>query len=188
MDRDKPGRKWIGTAIVYSLSTTLAGLVTGVLLGAIGSFLSFETSLAVASLLGVSAVFVGILELGGRRVRLPQCNRETPQRWVRSGPFRWAMRNGLALGLGAMSRIGFWLWYAVPAGALLSGAPELGATVYGTYGFVRGVGVWGIILLGDYTTGSDVSDRLFEHIKTAKTLAAGQLIFLGIVVSIVIGV
>lgn len=39
-----------------------------------------------------------------------------------------------------------------------------------------------------YATSFDVSDWLFEHTKTAKTLAAGQLIFLGVVVSIVIGV
>jgi len=38
-----------------------------------------------------------------------------------------------------------------------------------------------------YATGSDVSDWLFEHTKTARALAAGQLVFLGVVVSIVIG-
>src|SRR3712207_8459275 len=38
------------------------------------------------------------------------------------------------------SRIGFWLWYAIPLGAFLVGDPWLGAVVYGTYGFVRGLG------------------------------------------------
>lgn len=173
--------------MVYSLSSALAGLAAGAILGTIGSLLSFEFRLAVASLLGVLAILIGVLELSGRRIQVLQCNRETPPQWLDPGPLRWAIKNGLALGFGATSRIGFWLWYAVPIGALLAGAPELGAVVYGTYGFVRGAGVWGI-LLGHHTASFDVSDWLFEHTKTAKKLAAGQLIFLGVVVSIVVGV
>ncbi|MGH3089787.1 MAG: hypothetical protein ACRDSJ_21115, partial [Rubrobacteraceae bacterium] len=156
-------------------------------LGAVGALLTFEFRLAVASLLGMAAVFVGILELSGRRVQLLQCNSETSPQWLDLGPLRWAIKNGLALGFGATSRIGFWLWYAVPAGSLLAGTPELGAIVYGTYGFARGMGAWGI-LLGHYTASFDVSDWLFEHMKTAKRLAAGQLVFLGVVIVIIMGI
>ncbi len=191
MNRNQPGRKtgrgWILTGIVYSLSSALAGLVAGAILGAIGSLLSLESRLAAASLLGVLAILVGVLELNGRRIQLLQCNRETSPQWLDPGPLRWAIKNGLALGFGATSRIGFWLWYAVPAGAFFAGAPELGAIVYGTYGLVRGMGVWGI-LLGHYTASFDVSDWLFEHMKTARVLAAGQLVFLGVVVAIVMGI
>ncbi len=156
-------------------------------MGAVGTLLSFESRLATASILGVAAVFVGILELSGRRVQLLQCNSETSPRWLNLGPFRWAIKNGLALGFGATSRIGFSLWYAVPAGSLLVGTPELGAIIYGTYGFVKGAGAWGIIF-GKRTMSFDVSNWLFEHIKTAKILAAGQLTFLGVVVSIIVGI
>jgi hypothetical protein len=57
----------------------------------------------------------------------------------------WGAKNGLTLGCGAFSRVGFWLWYAVPAGALLTATPVLGALLYGTYGLVRGLGPWGLV-------------------------------------------
>lgn len=52
---------------------------------------------------------------------------------------------------------------------------------------MRGMGAWGIIL-GNHMTSVDVGDWLFEYLNTAKTLAAGQLVFLGVVVSIVVGI
>jgi hypothetical protein len=62
------------------------------------------------------------------------------------GPLAWATRNGLALGVGATSRIGFWLWYVVPLAALLSASPAWGAALYGCYGAVRASGVWALLL------------------------------------------
>ena len=49
----------------------------------------------------------------------------------------WAMRNGLTLGIGATSRIGFALWYAIPFGVFCLGDPEAGAFIYATYGGLR---------------------------------------------------
>jgi hypothetical protein len=50
----------------------------------------------------------------------------------------WAARNGLAMGTGFTTRIGFWLWYAVPVSALLSASVLEGAAIYGAYALVRG--------------------------------------------------
>lgn len=187
MYRNQAGRSWISKAVVFSLSSSLAGIATGALLGAAGSLLSIQFRVASASLLAVVAIALGAFEFSGYHVRPLECNRETPQRWVHMGPLRWALQNGLALGCGATSRIGFWLWYAIPIGAFLTGAVEIGAAIYGTYGVVRGMAVWVIILgLSRHVT-DDISLWLIGCAEAARTLAAGQLTILGIAVVIMIG-
>jgi hypothetical protein len=184
--RNQAGRSWISKAVVYSLSSALAGLITGAVLGAVGSLLPLDFRLAIGSILAVVAIALGGLEFFGRRVQLPQFDCETPQRWVHRGPLRWATRNGLTLGFGATSRIGFWLWYAVPLGAFLLGDPELGAVIYGTYGLIRGLGAV-FILLGMFKSKVDISDWLIEHHGAARVLAAGHLVLLGVATAIVVG-
>jgi hypothetical protein len=105
---------------------------------------------------------------------------------VHKGPLRWATQNGLALGFGATSRIGFWLWYAIPLGAFLVGDPRLGAVVYGTYGLIRGLGAVFILLLM-LRLKVDISDWLIRRYGAARVLAAGQLVLLGVSTSIVVG-
>jgi hypothetical protein len=98
----------------------------------------------------------------------------------------WAIRNGLALGFGATSRIGFWLWYVVPLGAFLVGDPIFGAVIYGTYSLIRALGAT-VILLGMIRLKTDISDWLIERYGEARLLAAGQLVFLGVATAIVVG-
>lgn len=172
--------------MVYALSSALAGLVTGAALGAVGGLLVLDLRLAMGSILAIGAIAVGSLELFGRHVMLPQFDCETPQRWIHKGPLRWATRNGLVLGFGATSRIGFWLWYTIPLGAFLVGAPVFGAVIYGTYGLIRALGAV-FILLGILGFKTDVSDWLIERYGAARSLAAGQLVLLGVVTAIVVG-
>ncbi len=186
MHRNQAGWGWISKAVVYTLSSALAGLVTGAVLGAVGNLLPLDFRLAAGSILAVIAVSVGCLEFFGRRVRLPQLDCETPQRWVHRGPLSWATRNGLTLGFGATSRIGFWLWYVVPLGAFLVGDPRLGAIIYGTYGLIRGLGAV-FMFLGMLLLEADISDWVIERYGAARVLAAGQLVFLGVALAIVVG-
>jgi hypothetical protein len=111
---------------------------------------------------------------------------ETPQRWINKGAWRWATRNGLTLGFGATSRIGFWLWYVIPLGAFLLGDPLASAVIYGTYGLVRALGAV-VILLGMIRLKTDISDRLVAEYDTARVLTAGQLVLLGVATAIVVG-
>jgi len=173
-------------AILYSLSTAFAGLVSGGLLGLAGSFVPLNARVAAATLLGLVAVVAAALELSGRRLHLLQCNRETPQSWVHKGPAKWAIQNGLALGCGATSRIGFWLWYSVPLGAFLLASPLAGAAIYGLYGATRGMAVWAIVL-GLAPKHANWDAWLLRHKETAGVLAAGQLLLLGLAVVIAIG-
>lgn len=165
----------------------LGGIITGTLLGAVGSLLSFESRLAFASVLSVVAIIFGSLEISGRRIRPLQCDRETPKHWLDAGPFSWAIINGMALGCGATSRIGFWIWYIVPISALLSGRPELGAIIYGTYATIRGLAIWAIIFVIHRWQNFDPTEWLIQHKNAVRIVAASQLTFLGIVVAIAIG-
>ena len=186
MYRNQAGAGWVSKAVVYSLSSALAGLLAGAILGALGSFLPLGFRLAAGSILAVAAIAVSGLEFVGRRIQPPQFDCETPQRWVHKGPMRWATQNGLALGFGGTSRIGFWLWYTIPLGAFLVGDPRLGAVVYGTYGLLRGLGAV-FILLVMLVLKFDVSDWLIGRYGAARALTTGQLIFLGVSTSIVVG-
>ncbi len=186
MHRNQAGRSWISKAAVYALASAVAGLVTGAALGIVGGLLPLDIRLAVGSILAIAAVAVGSLELFGRRMQPLQFDCETPQRWVNRGAWRWATRNGLTLGFGATSRIGFWLWYVIPLGAFLIGDPVASAAIYGTYGLVRALGAV-VILLGMIRLETDISDRLIEGYGTARVLTAGQLVLLGVATAIVVG-
>ena len=151
-----------------------------------GGILSPSFRAVIGSILAAVAIVVGSLELCGCRIKPLQFDCETPRRWMQKGPLRWAARNGLTLGFGATSRIGFLLWYVVPLGALLSGSPALGAAIYGTYGLVRGVAA-PLIMLGNIRRQTDLSDWYILHNKPAQVLAAGQLVLLGVTIAIVVG-
>jgi hypothetical protein len=134
-----------------------------------------------ATLLGLAAV--GGRELVSRRlVPPPQLDRETAVGWLELGPYRWAVRNGAALGLGATSRLGYWLWYLVPVGAFAAGTPLLGAVVYGAYGLVRSLPALPLYLDMRGGTGR-LSRALLEHYPTWRRaeryglIAATALLF-----------
>jgi len=184
--RNQAGRSWIGKAAIYALASAVAGLVTGAVLGIVGGLLPLDIRLAVGSILAIVAVVVGSLELFGRRMQPLQFDRETPQRWINRGAWQWATRNGLTLGFGATSRIGFWLWYVIPLGAFLVGDPIASAVIYGTYGLIRALGAV-VILLGTIRLEKDISDRIIKGYNTARVLTAGQLVFLGVATAIVVG-
>ena len=186
MHRNQAGSSWISKAIVYSLSSAFAGLIVGALLGIAGSFLSLSFRGAIGGVLAVIAVAAGSLEIFGRRIKPLQFDCPTPRHWMQKGPLRWATRNGLALGFGATSRIGFLSWYVVPLGALLSGSLAFGAAIYGTYGLVRGVAA-PLILLSMIWQKADFSGWFLQQNKLMQVLAAGQLVLLGVAVAIVIG-
>ncbi len=166
---------------------TLAGAVlSGVLLGWIGSLIALQARIMLATVLALVALIIGWFEWRGRLLRPLQCDRETPRSWVDKGPFGWAIRNGLALGCGATSRIGFWFWYIVPLSALLIGNVWLGALIYGLYGASRGMAVWLLIGLSRQM-GQDWDVWLVNHHATARYVSAALLICVGVAAVVVVG-
>lgn len=128
-------------AATYVASSSAAGVLIGFLLAYVGRGLP-QPARAVTGVIASSAlVTVAILLEAGVAVPLPQRDQETPQRWVSLGGLCWGLLNGFSLGLGFTTRIGVWLWYALPVGVLVLGRPALGALMYGLYGLTRGAGV-----------------------------------------------
>lgn len=187
MLRNQAKSGWVRKSLVFSGSTLLAGLATGSAFGILGALVPQGARVAAGSLLGLLAVCIGGLELLNRGIELVQRDCETPQRWIQTGPYGWAVRNGLALGFGATSRLGFWLWYAIPLGAFFAASPAWGAVAYGTYGLLRGGAVWAIILWLDKVAPGGWSLWAVGRGFAARTVAATYLVILGSAVSIAVG-
>jgi hypothetical protein len=177
---------WRTVLTVFVLCSTLAGLATGALLAALGDLLTPEARLGLATLLALVFLAIGGGELAGR-IKPLQCDRETPRHWVDRGPVAWAVRNGLALGCGATSRLGFALWYLVPATAFLSGSPLLGALLYGSYGAVRGLSAWAIILATRRRPFETISEWLLSRTAAAGAVTAARLVATGTAVVVAVG-
>ncbi|HEV3000934.1 MAG TPA: hypothetical protein VGW75_09375 [Solirubrobacteraceae bacterium] len=173
---------------LYVLASTFTGAAAGAARSALGALIPADGRAAAGSLLAIAGVVLGLAGLLGRALRPAlQCDRETPQRWVHEGRVQWAVKNGAALGFGAGTRLGFVLWYAVPAGALLIGNPAAGAAVYGAYGLARAGGAGAIWLAarrsGDFDPLLDWLGRRQERARTVTTayLFASSAIILGLV-------
>jgi hypothetical protein len=187
--RNQGKSSWITKALLYALSATIAGVIAGLGAGMLGRALSQDVRTATATLLALVALALAFAELAGRRVRLIQFNRETPQRWLHYGPMRWATLNGAALGTGAGSRLGFWLWYVIPLAGLLSADPLLGALVWGAYGLARATAATLMILAARERGGVDaVGLWLVRHNSAARRAAAAELAVLAVAVAVTAGV
>ena len=173
--------------MTYVLAGTLGGAAAGAGLAALGSLIAEDVRVALATTAALVGVPVGMFELVGRRIRPLQCDRETPRRWMSAGAIGWAARNGLALGTGASSRLGFVLWYVVPTAAFLSANVALGAGIFATYGFCRTAAAY-VIIRAARTRGFEaIADALHRASGLAHMAAAGQLTVLALTTLIVVG-
>lgn len=136
--------------------------------------------------IGLAAVgiVIGSLEALGHRVWLPQLDRETPRMWHERGPVTWAFRNGTALGVGALTRISYPLWYVLPVGAFAMARPVSGSILLGTYAFVRGFLPLLLIEMARirgaeidrYTMFFRTSDHAFRRAAGAELVVLGALV------------
>ena len=170
----------------FLLFSTLTATGLGALLGALGGLLDASTRLSLITLFFIGGIVVSILELH-LKLSPPQFNRETPKHWVSESPLRWAFKNGSALGSGVTSRIGFWLWFVVPAGSLLSATPVLGGAIYGAYGFTRGVLPALFLLRMRRGAVDEISLRILRQEPVARRVSGVLLCFEAVVGLVVIG-
>lgn len=180
-------RGWVARATAHAAAGVFGGALAGALLGLAGSALEPDARAALASIAGLAAAGIGVRELFMGRLSPPQRNRETPRRWVDDGAMRWAVLNGLALGSGATNRIGFWLWYVLPATAFLTGDPLLGAAAWGLYGAVRTAAAGALTVR---MRGHDRWERgmwLIRRASGARRLAAAHLVAVGVATALVAG-
>jgi hypothetical protein len=159
------------------MSSVTAAAVAGALLGVVGSVIQAYEYVAIAGFVGLIAVGASLTHIVRHR---PQRDRETPRLWIQGGHLTWAIRNGFTLGIGARSRIGFWLWYCVPVAALCSSSPTLGAAIYATYGASRSASVWGILGIWKRARGRPIPLLLVQASSRLRAAADVQLAALSI--------
>ena len=170
---------------VYTAAGGVAAAVAGAVLGLVGGLIASDTRAAVAALAALAAVSLGLVEISGRRVPVFQIDRETPYEWLAPGSLPWALRNGAALGFGAGTRLGFWLWYVIPIAALLSGEPIVGAAGYGLYGLVRTSSVSGLLRL--QRAGLFTDAEVLRSSSVARMVTSVQLVLIGLLGLVLIG-
>lgn len=182
---------WRIKASIYAVSSLLGGAATGLVLGALGSVVPVDVRIAACA--GLAIVLLGVA-LAHLRVSsscpMIERDRETAQSWLEFGPAAWAVLNGLALGSGFASRIGFVSWYVVPVSAFLIGDAVAGALVYGLYGAVRGFGAFAwLVWLRRWKRGeSDPLEPILALRDPAKRLSAATLLVVATAAIVVAGI
>ena len=176
---------WRVRGAAYLLAATGAGASVGALLGLAGSSLGDTARAGLATVLAVGAIAIVAWELLGGRLRIPQAERETPRRWLQHHAILAAAVNGAALGTGVLTRIGFWLWFAVPAGALLLGDVVLSAALFGTYSITRTGSTFAILAVAragrqDSPGADKLGLGLLTFREPARWVTASMLTVLGV--------
>lgn len=138
------------------------------------------------TVLGAVAIGVGLLALASRNFRPLQCDRETPKEWLLRGQTVWPLLNGAALGFGATSRLGFWLWYAIPVGGVLMAQPAVGAAIWATYGLTRTASA-GVIWYTQSLRPNHEPAHILDRRGAANTVTTVTTIVLGLAVFLVMG-
>lgn len=121
---------------MFVLSASAAGAATGALFGMVGRAAHSILPPTVAGVAVVLAVILAVDALGAG-LRVPQRDIETSRRWLDDGPTRWSAKTGLALGVGAGTRLGFIGWYVIPLTTIALASVDEGAVVWGTYAMLR---------------------------------------------------
>jgi hypothetical protein len=183
---------WQARALLYTVAALSAAGLSGLVLGTLGRAIDPSTRAGAATLLAAVGLFVGLVRLAGARLAPLQCDRETPQSWLHQGLRLAAIKNGLALGNGATTRLGFWSWYLIPLSALLLGDPLAGAAIYGVYGLTRGVSawIWIVMTVRAHRIGADPRDippRILGWGHVASYVSAAQLTAVATVVLVAVG-
>ena len=189
--RNQGGRGWRLKATIYVLASTVGAAFAGAALGTIGQVIALDHRVAAGLALAVVAVAMGLFGLAKVPIGVLQCGRETPQSWINLGGIAWSMRNGLALGCGVTSRVGFWSWYLIPVASLMVADPLSGLVIYASYGAVRGLGAWGYIVAGAILRRRIAFDDLIVWVLSkqdrARDASAVQLLVLGLAALVVLG-
>lgn len=107
-------------------------------LGLLGANISSIGQIWTSLVAGVVAVLLGAANILGRLLQPWELhNAETPKSWIELRPISWAILNGGALGLGFVTRVGFWAWYSLPLLEVRSASWQWGAVIGTSYGLGR---------------------------------------------------
>jgi uncharacterized membrane protein len=96
------------------------------------------------------------------------------------------MLNGAAIGFGATSRLGFWLWYAIPIGSFLLASPIAAAGIWMAYGIARTASA-GLIWAVSLRRPSMDQDWLISQRTHATDASATLMAILGLATFLLVG-
>lgn len=117
-----------------------ASAFAGLGLGLAGSLLPSGVQAGSATALASIGLVLAVTEvLRTKPLPLLERNAEVPGGWMNRRGLWPPLLYGACLGIGVVSRIGYWCWYAIPIAAFLSGNTLAGMVIYGTYGATRTV-------------------------------------------------
>jgi hypothetical protein len=179
---------WRIKGALFTVSSGVAGAASGLSFGWLGSLVNLRLRIVIAFLLALGFLVLGFLDLMEVPVPMPQWNRETPQVWLQYGAARWSIANGLALGSGFFSRIGFLGWYLIPLACLSYGSPLVGALIFGTYGLVRGLSIWPMLIFLRRTEDQkDLAEILLAQKREAKRASTYLVLFISCLALVAVG-
>lgn len=119
---------------------------------------------------------VVLISAGFSREEPVQWNAETPSSWLERENLLVAAWNGLALGAGFVTRLGFWLWWVLPLMVFETAAGPDGLLVGAAYGLTR-VGLSSVGAATVFWLHSDVVARATSARHRQATLVADPLFF-----------
>jgi hypothetical protein len=123
-----------------------------------------------------SVAAVVLISTGFSREEPVQWNAETPSSWLERENLLVAAWNGLALGAGFVTRLGFWLWWMLPLVVFETASAPDGLLVGAAYGLTR-VGLSSVGAATVFWLHSDVVARTVMAHRRQATLAADPLFF-----------
>ena len=166
------GRSSLGIPMIVLTATAAAAgaAVFAVIAAAGAAFPSASRGLLAA------AASLALVVAAARASRPWQRDAETPMDWLEREGLTVAVRNGLALGAGFLTRLGFWLWWMLPVLAFESGSVRAGAIVGAAYGAVR-LGASSFVAVRAEAKRSDRLPRRLLLWRPRATAAADPLFF-----------
>lgn len=144
-----------GSPVVAGAVLVLSAVASAALAGALAGLAGAVLDPPLRALLALAAVTTVLVGAAFRPVPW-QLDRETDTRWLDHHDWRTAAYNGIALGLGFTTRIGFWLWYVVPLSAFVVADPMLAAAGYGVFALAR-VGLSVLLTSADVYIGGGIA-------------------------------
>ena len=161
----------IAALMVITAAAGLSGATVMATVGlASGSFAALSRGLIVVMACASLAV------ARYRRDRPWQLDTETQIAWLERENLNVALWNGLVLGAGFLSRIGFWLWWTLPVLVFAGGSAGLGIAAGAAYGVTR-LGVSSLVAIPSIRSARDFLPRAGAFKR--RTAFAADLSFAG---------
>ena len=180
--------RWVGALILHALGATLAAVLFGAALGAVGGMLGAPFGRAGMLVVGAFALLYAAGTLPGVHVAVPQLRRQVPDWWrTFFSPPVTAFLYGAGLGIGFLTFLTTGALVVVAIAAAASGSVWVGVLLMAPFGVARGLSA---IVAANVTTvdaGPRLVDRLAGRSDVLRRTTIGAVLVLVGVLGLVAG-